>query len=511
VLRSFMGWLRKFGACHRGNVAMIFAVSLVPLTLAVGGGLDYARATMVRAAMNEALDAAALAVGGSKNLTDTQAQALAQQYFNANYHQSSDYGTPAAVTVTRTTQAVTVAVTDQMPTTMMKVAGVNSWTVASSSTVVWGQLKLWVALVLDNTGSMSQTDNSGVSKISALKTASHQLLNMLQGASQNAGDVQISVIPFARDVNIGTASKNSNWLTFSDFTAAPPMPSNSIGPGSNCPWQDNDEGYHCTTGPSNGAGSTNSIPNWGSYAGYLCPSASISGHYWNGCFNSVATTSGWTTTYTHTWIPNPTSTWDACVTDRGSADRATAQSASQSYDVKNSTPDPNLPASMMVAENSPGCPDTTILPLGYDWSALSSKIDEMSPNGSTNQTIGLVWGWHSLSQGAPLNPPALPANTQRFIILLSDGLNTQNRWSGDGSAQSTAVDGRMALACTNAKADGIIIYAVFVDLGGTQGNSSVLQNCASDSSKYFDLTTSSSIITAFAAIGQQITNLHVSQ
>jgi hypothetical protein len=39
----------------------------------------------------------------------------------------------------------------------------------------------------------------------------------------------------------------------------------------------------------------------------------------------------------------------------------------------------------------------------------------------------------------------------------------------------------------------------------------VLQNCATDSSKYYDLTSASQIQAAFASIGQQITNLRVSQ
>ena len=61
------------------------------------------------------------------------------------------------------------------------------------------------------------------------------------------------------------------------------------------------------------------------------------------------------------------------------------------------------------------------------------RVDAMVAGGSTNQTIGLVWGWHAMSQGNPMNPPALPSNTSRYIIILSDGLNTQDRWYGDGS------------------------------------------------------------------------------
>ena len=129
----------------------------------------------------------------------------------------------------------------------------------------------------------------------------------------------------------------------------------------------------------------------------------------------------------------------------------------------------------------------------------------MNANGSTNQTIGLAWGWQDLTQGAPGNAPSADANTQDVIILLSDGLNTQDRWYGNGSAQSTPVDNRMALACANAKAAGVKIYTVLV----MAGNSSILQNCATDSSKYFALTTAGQIVTAFNTIGTQLANLHL--
>ncbi len=88
---------------------------------------------------------------------------------------------------------MTVNATDTMPTTLMNVVGVKNMTVNASSTVVWGQEKLWVSLVLDNTGSMTQTDSTGTSKISALKTATHSLLTMLQNAAATAGDGSVQV------------------------------------------------------------------------------------------------------------------------------------------------------------------------------------------------------------------------------------------------------------------------------------------------------------------------------
>lgn len=490
------GRLKTFARATGANVAMIFALSLVPITVAAGTGLDLARGMLVHSQLITALDAAALAIGGNPGMTQSQMQSLAQKYFNANYKIDTSFGTPSPVSVTVNGQSVQVATSDPMPTTLLNVVGYHSLTVKASSTVVWGQQKLWVGLALDTTGSMSQADKNGVTKISALKTATHSLLGMLQSVALNPGDVQVSITPFARDVKVGTSYSTSSWLTWSDWLAAPsPAPSQSVGPGSSCPYSDRNNGFHCQTTPTNGSSSTTTIPNSGTYKGYICPSDNAVGHYYNGCWTSTSIGSG---KYSHTWTTNNKNTWGGCVTDR-----------TQDYDVKNTAANLGNSNTLFVAENSPSCAATALLGLSYNWTTLSNEVDALSANGATNQTIGLVWAWQSMTSGAPLNAPAIPDNTQPVIILLSDGLNTQDRWYGDGSNQSTQVDDRMSAACTNLKSSGITVYTVFVDLNGTQGNSTVLQNCASDPTKYFDLTSSDQIITTFNQIGAQITNLRV--
>ena len=54
----------------------------------------------------------------------------------------------------------------------------------------------------------------------------------------------------------------------------------------------------------------------------------------------------------------------------------------------------------------------------------------MQPTGNTNQGIGLAWGWMTLATTEPFNAPAKDSNytNKDVIVLLSDGLNTQNRW-----------------------------------------------------------------------------------
>lgn len=472
MLRLLSARIRRFLSACGGNVAVLYALALVPVTLASSGGIDYVRAVMVRSTMSAALDAAALAVAQSKGLTDTQMQALAQQYFNANYHQAADCATPT-VSISKSGQNILVSASCPMPTTILQLIGMDSITVNTSSTVTYGQTKLWVSLVLDNSHSMYDTDSSGLSKISALKSASHSLLTMLQNAGTNPGDVQVAIVPFTNDVTI--SKTNTTWIDWTYWDA-------KIG---SCNMSGKTDAASCK---GNGTWTSNW---WGG-------SCNISGYNTkSSCEKAVAV-----------WTPSAHSNWKGCVTDRGAM---SGPDATYNYDVMNSSPVSGQPNSLFSADLSSGCPQA-IMGLNYSWSNLGSAIDAMTPPmGSTNQTIGLMWGWHSLSQGAPLNPPALPDQTQRVIIILSDGFNTKDRWWGDGYNHSPEVDDRMAKVCANAKADGIVIYAVFVDINGAQGNSSVLQNCATDVSKYYDLTNAGDIQKAFNDIGQQITNLRVSQ
>lgn len=69
------------------------------------------------------------------------------------------------------------------------------------------------------------------------------------------------------------------------------------------------------------------------------------------------------------------------------------------------------------------------MPLGYNWRALNNEINQMTPLGETDLTIGLVCGWQALSQGLPLNAPALQPNTNQAIVFMTDGFNTANRWN----------------------------------------------------------------------------------
>jgi hypothetical protein len=193
------------------------------------------------------------------------------------------------------------------------------------------------------------------------------------------------------------------------------------------------------------------------------------------------------------------------VMDRG----ATAPGTISGYDVLVTAP--TTAAAYFPADQSSYCP-TAITPLSYDWAALKTAVTAMTPSGGTNQPIGLVWAWQTLQQTSPFNAPAEDTNYtyKKAIILLSDGLNTMDRWYGNGSSYSSQVDVRQKLLCDNIKAAGITIYAIQVNTGGDP-TSTILQSCASDSDKFFQLTSATQVISTFNSIGTALSDLRISK
>jgi hypothetical protein len=114
-------------------------------------------------------------------------------------------------------------------------------------------------------------------------------------------------------------------------------------------------------------------------------------------------------------------------------------------------------------------------------------------------------------------PPAIDPNYQykQVIILLTDGLNTQDRWY----TTDTQIDARQKLTCDNINAAGITLYTVQVNTAGDP-TSTLLQNCAGkgdnpkkypDPDKFFLLTSSTQIVTTFNQIATNLANLYLAK
>jgi hypothetical protein len=146
--------------------------------------------------------------------------------------------------------------------------------------------------------------------------------------------------------------------------------------------------------------------------------------------------------------------------------------------------------------------------LSYDWTSMKSLVSNMKPAGSTNQAIGLQLGWMSLTGGGPFTVPNENAKFTyaHVIILLTDGLNTEDRWYTNASQ----IDARQAMTCANIKAAGITLYTIQVNTDGDP-TSTLLQNCATDSGKFFLLTSAGQIVSTFAQIATNLSKLHIAK
>lgn len=182
--------------------------------------------------------------------------------------------------------------------------------------------------------------------------------------------------------------------------------------------------------------------------------------------------------------------WNGCVWDRAKED-----------DVKDTAP--TSTATKFQPHQAANCP-VALLPLTNDWTALNAKVDEMTPVGNTNVTIGLAWAWHTLTTSEPFTQAAAPKqDLDKVIILLTDGENTENRWDNSASP----IDDRTKLACANVKANNIKLYTVRV----IDGNASLLQTCATDTSMYFDVQNASQLNAVFTKIAENLASLRIAK
>ena len=442
--------IARFRGARDGNVAVIFSLALIPMIGLAGAALDYSRASRVRTSMQQVLDATALMLAkNAGNQTSAQMQTLGRQYFKAQFTVTDVKSSKIAVAYSQGDSTVQVTGTAAITTSFLRILGFKKINVAASSTAAFAaKSRLRVALVLDNTGSMSSAG-----KMPALKTAAKNLLARLKSASQSNGDVYVSIIPFANDVNVGASNSGASWIDWYDWDLF-----NGSDPVSGC-----SGGY---TYGKNGKKSKK-------------------------CLTST------------TWVADSHTTWNGCVTDRD-----------QNYDTTAAYPNPadkSLPpttaSTLFPADQDNACPKQ-LLPMTYDWNALNNAVDAMSPKGTTNQAIGLAWGWQSLTDGSVLNPPAksLGYAYADHIVLLTDGLNTEDRWY----TSQASIDARQKIMCDNVKAAGITLWTIQVNTGGDP-TSTLLQQCASDSSKFFLLTSADQIISTFDSISFKITQLHISK
>lgn len=412
--------LRAFGDDRRGNVVMMFAFAVVPIVGLVGAAVDYSRASDAKQTLNAAIDSAALmAARDASKLTDGQLRTRIDGWIRAQLSPewaSSFSG--ATVAIDRNERTVNISGNISVPSTLMKVMGKDTMAISTSNQSSWGSNTIELALVLDNTGSMA---SSG--KMTALKEASLQLIQIMQDATQEPGQIKISIVPFAVQVKLDTALKDEPWLRFDQTRQV------------NC-------GLRLV----------------GLSLQYKCDDETITKAKWTGC-----------------------------VSDRD-----------KPRDVSDANPVTGVNDTLYPADFCGSAPVATVRGLTDNWLSLRATVATMTPSGNTNVTIGAAWGLATLSPGVPFNE-AKPSNTPRlrkFMILLTDGDNTENRFKDSGSG----IDDRTRLACNSVKDAGVQLYTIRV----INGNANLLRDCATNPSMYKDVRNSSELKPLFEQLAREI-------
>ena len=399
--RSFRA-ARAFRGDSRGNVAITFALALIPVFGAVGVAVDYSRANAARTAMQAALDATALMVSKEAlNITAAQVQKKAKSYFNAEFKRPEVKSLVTTFTMQNNGPGdftVIAEATGTLDTTIAAVIGKKTMDIRTTSQVRWGFKALELALALDNTGSMASKN-----KMVELKAAVKLLFSILKKNSKVPDDTKIAVIPFSTVVNVGTEHADAPWIAYdSKITKA---------------------------------------------------------------------------------------TWGGCVADRD-----------QPNDVKDTAPSGG--ATLFPVADCGSLAKT--LPLTGDWTALENMVDGMTPSGMTNVTIGMAWGWHALTQSQPFTQAqAVKNDVEKVLILLTDGLNTQNRFT----TNAAQIDKRTAAVCDNVKKAKIRVFTVRV----IEGNLDLLQACASAPNMFYDVQVASQLKDVFTSIAVSLSGARLSK
>jgi Flp pilus assembly protein TadG len=527
AVRGAALFIATAGQATGGGVAVQFAFASIPISFLVLAAVDMQQGQTLRAKLQDALDAATLAVGRSGVTTNDQAQALGANVLAANFK-------PTGVTVKDMTAQFTLSGSKVLGNASVSIKAIESnplestvpfrqgsMKVQATSEVQRNMFKLEVAMVLDNTGSMAGT------KLSLLKTAANNFVDTLETAASQSIDpdiVKISLVPFSQTVNVGATYRTAGWM---DQNGASPI---------------NDGIFYATTVGSNSHANRftlfkNMGVSWGGcvesrqapydvqdtgpdvtvpatlFTPYFAPdeptydgqTASLSGFY-----NSYLTNDGTTST---TWYIR------------------------QGNIAKYSHAPDKTGVNQMGYKYGPnaGCELTSLVRLTNNGAAVKSGINAMTAVGDTNIPMGLAWGWHSLSPSGPFADGQAygTKNLQKVVVLMTDGQN-QNTVAGNGNAsyysglgyiwqarisgvgasststqRQTALDGRLSLLCSNMKAKGVIIYTVRVDVH--DANYGVLKNCASSPSMFYDVSDASQLDQVFKSIAGAIQNLRLTR
>lgn len=508
---------RRITQCGQGNVLPMMAAALIPILATIGGGLDYARASLAKAKLQEAVDSAALAgrrAMSNDNIETARPQVNAFMDFN---FEDGFYGTaPLQVELTKPdVGTVRVEADTTIKTTLLRLVGIDEFEIRAVGEATQNLDNVDIVLVLDTTGSMEQ-DLDGVEKIKTLREAVKSLYAELAPAQKQLRDqnlrLRIGVVPYSSTVNVGKIlqDENSNYIE----TRKVPY-------------------YHWAKRGRN----------WD----FERVEYNLDGYVRGGALGNK---NG------HSNFQNEK--WDGCIEERGTINNIVGNDSRDAPPTGAHDLDIDLiPSSDTKTRWKPyifdplngnpntSCPSEVTLLAELDQSDINDIVSDLIPRGSTYHDLGMIWGARLISSGGIFgsdNPSSYNGRpVRRHIIYMTDGemsspVDSCGRtfWgyciasTADHSAAYSAygieqydqrIGGtdindnnarhtkRFLMVCNAAKAKQVSVWTIAF---GTKENES-LKRCASNDDQAFTINESDTLVEKFAEIGRNIGALRLSE
>ena len=525
VPQRFARALRRLPDDRRGNVAIIAALAAIPMMVGIGGAVDWSSAYRARSAVQSAADAASLAAVAYTGTDETVRKKDADLIFAQNAKGVTVSNT--ALTLERQNYVYSADYTTE--NNFLRLIHIDSFTGTIKAAATTANSPIDIVLVLDSSGSMAwdEKDNHPVAnnRMKALKDSVALFLDTFK----TKDTTKVALVPFDSQVR---ATKE----LLGSATSVVPNPFSSA----NCsdvddpldrqacldnknklPAQvdcskmvDSGDIRFCNPNASGFKSGTSNVYTYGNYLYYYTAYTDGNtytlnrqkgpgycyyfGCYWTSGHSSdnifTVTTSGITAATTKDNASETANNnllfsgdWPKCFIDR-----------SQPYDVQS-----NAMTLSNKATTYPeaGCARSQLQPvssLSDDLSAINTAVQQMQPNGNTNITIGVQWGMEAMTPSYPLTGARTDPKVRKVMIVLTDGVNSQNRWVGGDKRDQ--INTRTLLACTNAKAMGMDVYTIRL----ITGDDALLRSCASKPDMFHPVTAASQLSSVFKELAVSV-------
>ena len=534
--------VKRFAANRSGNFAIISSLLAVPLVLSAGVALDVATINRTKSELQQALDAAVLAVAREgKEISDQQAIQIAMNFVENNYHLKF-----TDLELDHDGSAIRLDATTRARIAFGGLLGYDHWPVTASSEADIAYVSYEIALVLDTTGSMAG------GKLTALKEAVDGMIESMSAQMKDKDKLKFALVPFASFVNVGPQygpkfdreglqipGTGAEWL---DLEGRNPIPQTELRPGAS-----RFQAYHNVGKEWPGCVETRPAHGGRDYDVADEPADSKKKHsLFVPAFAIDEPDTGYVNDYLASGGVDPLDKSNGASkakhkkygidTDaNGNPVGALLEAVGNLLSGGGAIPIDDGPSGYQGYAKGPdfGCATQPITPLTNDYMLLRNKVRQFNAQGNTNIMEGVAWGHRVLSPGEPFAGASDPKKkeTEKIMVVLTDGANTFGNTNtalgshyssfgylvdgrlgvtaGGASATNQAMNERTLAACQYAKEYGVTVYTIRLEEPDVK-TGTMLQECATSPEHYFDAPSRSELDDVFKRIKDNIVRLRLS-